>query len=128
MPQRPSWQREALCRGIDTGLFYPERGANAVTREALRAACAACPVRARCIELAMPEHFGMFGGLSQRQRLWLRKRGVLAVADGAVVTFDAATSAVTVTRPRGSEVMTRYGARLLLESLDGHRRPLAKSA
>ena len=126
VPARPAWQREALCRGIDVELFFPTRGKNSVARESIRRACGACPVRGQCIELAnaLPEHFGMFGGTSERQRLVLRRRGVLRMADGAVVTMDATTRAVSVTKPRG-EVMTRYGARLLLESLDTRRRPLA---
>jgi WhiB family redox-sensing transcriptional regulator len=77
---RFSWQERANCRGADQDLFFPKRGAS--TRKA-RAMCAACEVKAECLEFALirGERFGIWGGLSERerrkirgQRTWAAKR------------------------------------------------------
>ena len=61
------WQDEALCAQVDGDMWFPEKGGT--TREAKRI-CAACPVRADCLEyaLARKESFGVWGGLSERER------------------------------------------------------------
>jgi WhiB family redox-sensing transcriptional regulator len=66
------WQDQASCLGMDPDLFFPERGAS--TREA-KAICAACPVRVDCLEyaLANAEKFGIWGGLSERERRRIRR-------------------------------------------------------
>lgn len=63
---------DAACRGMDQAIFYPERGQDA--REA-KAVCAGCPERAACLEWAIShgEQHGIWGGLSFRQRLTLRR-------------------------------------------------------
>jgi WhiB family transcriptional regulator, redox-sensing transcriptional regulator len=67
-----SWQDYANCRGADADLFFPERGAS--TRKA-KAICAACEVRAECLDYAvdMGEKFGIWGGLSERERRRVRR-------------------------------------------------------
>lgn len=67
------WQDQALCAQVDAELFYPEKGGS--TREA-KSICAGCPVRMECLEYAMDrgEHFGIWGGLSERERRRLRWR------------------------------------------------------
>lgn len=66
-----SWVADAACRHIDTHLMYPHRGESAAQAKAV---CARCPVRAECLEwaLAVPEKFGIWGGLSERERRTLR--------------------------------------------------------
>ena len=61
------WQEEANCLGVDPDLFFPERGAS--TREA-KAVCRSCEVRVDCLEYALAhgEKFGIWGGLSERER------------------------------------------------------------
>ncbi len=68
---RFSWQKHANCRGADQDLFFPKRGAS--TRKA-RAMCAACEVKAECFEFALTqgERFGIWGGLSERERRKIR--------------------------------------------------------
>jgi WhiB family redox-sensing transcriptional regulator len=46
LTNRPSWHREALCRGVGTEVFFV--GAYQSTDQA-RALCAACPVRDECL-------------------------------------------------------------------------------
>jgi len=71
------WQDYASCRGGDTNLFFPERGAS--TRRA-KAICDACEVKAECLDYAieMGERFGIWGGLSERERRRVRRERQLA--------------------------------------------------
>ncbi len=70
-----SWQERALCAQTDPEAFFPEKGGS--TREAKRV-CLTCDVRSECLEyaLANDERFGIWGGLSERERRKLRKRAV----------------------------------------------------
>jgi WhiB family transcriptional regulator, redox-sensing transcriptional regulator len=69
------WQERALCAQTDPEAFFPEKGGS--TREAKRV-CASCDVRAECLEyaLANDERFGIWGGLSERERRKLKRRAV----------------------------------------------------
>jgi WhiB family redox-sensing transcriptional regulator len=72
-----SWQSRANCMGVDPELFFPERGAS--TREA-KAVCRGCVVREECLEYAIAngEKFGIWGGMSERERRRVRRSRVLA--------------------------------------------------
>ena len=72
-----SWQDEANCLGVDPDLFFPERGAS--TREA-KEVCRGCVVRLDCLEYALVngEKFGIWGGMSERERRRLRRQRALA--------------------------------------------------
>lgn len=67
------WRELANCRGVDPDLFYPERGASG--NEAKKV-CRGCVVREECLEWALDnvEKFGIWGGLSERERLRIRRR------------------------------------------------------
>lgn len=67
-----AWQDYANCRGGDADLFFPERGAS--TRRA-KAICGACEVQSECLEFALEqsEKFGIWGGMSERERRRVRK-------------------------------------------------------
>lgn len=69
------WQSEALCAQTDPEAFFPEKGGS--TKDAKRV-CGACNVRSECLEYALTndERFGIWGGLSERERRRLRKRAV----------------------------------------------------
>lgn len=69
------WQERALCAQTDPEAFFPEKGGS--TREAKRI-CLGCEVRDECLEyaLAHDERFGIWGGLSERERRRL-KRGIV---------------------------------------------------
>ncbi len=66
-----SWRQDALCAETDPEAFFPEKGGS--TREAKRV-CVGCDVRAECLEFALAndERFGIWGGLSERERRRLR--------------------------------------------------------
>ncbi len=67
------WQEKALCAQTDPESFFPEKGGS--TREAKRI-CVECEVRVECLEFALQkdERFGIWGGLSERERRRLKKR------------------------------------------------------
>ena len=67
-----SWQERALCAPTDPVAFFPEKGGS--TREAKRV-CLSCDVRSDCREYALAnvERFGIWGGLSERERRRLKK-------------------------------------------------------
>ena len=69
------WQERALCAQTDPEAFFPEKGGS--TREAKRI-CLGCEVKDSCLDyaLANDERFGIWGGLSERERRRL-KRGIV---------------------------------------------------
>ena len=79
----PDWHDQANCLGVDPDLFFPERGAS--TREA-KEVCRGCVVRLECLEYALSngEKFGIWGGLSERERRRLRRQRALAARKDAV--------------------------------------------
>ena len=74
-PDDDLWQEKALCAQTDPEAFFPEKGGS--TREAKRI-CLGCEVRDACLDyaLANDERFGIWGGLSERERRRL-KRGII---------------------------------------------------
>ena len=80
-----SWQDFANCLGVDPDLFFPERGAS--TREA-KEVCRGCVVREDCLEYALAngEKFGIWGGMSERERRRIRRQRALARAAAANAT------------------------------------------
>ncbi len=69
------WQERALCAQTDPEAFFPEKGGS--TREAKKV-CTGCEVRGECLDyaLAHDERFGIWGGLSERERRKLKRRVV----------------------------------------------------
>ena len=67
------WQEQALCAEADPEVFFPEKGGS--TREAKRI-CKACAVRDECLEYALEhdERFGIWGGLSERERRRVKRQ------------------------------------------------------
>ncbi len=74
-PEEQEWQERALCAQTDPEAFFPEKGGS--TREAKRI-CSGCEVRAECLEYALEhdERFGIWGGMSERERRRLKRRAV----------------------------------------------------
>ena len=69
------WKDAALCAETDPEAFFPEKGGS--TREAKKV-CTSCEVRAECLDFALAndERFGIWGGLSERERRRLKKQVV----------------------------------------------------
>ena len=70
----PEWMAAGLCTQVDPELFWPESGHD--SRDA-RAVCGRCPVRVECLDYAFTnrERYGVWGGMSERQRRTLRETG-----------------------------------------------------
>jgi WhiB family redox-sensing transcriptional regulator len=75
LAEQASWQARALCAQTDPEAFFPEKGGS--TREAKKI-CGGCEVRSECLEYALEhdERFGIWGGLSERERRRLKRRAV----------------------------------------------------
>lgn len=69
--EEEDWRDDALCQQTDPEAFFPEKGGS--TRDAKRI-CASCEVRSQCLQyaLANEERFGIWGGLSERERRKLK--------------------------------------------------------
>ena len=69
------WRERALCAETDPEAFFPEKGGS--TRAA-KAICLSCEVREDCLQAALnnDERFGIWGGLSERDRRKLKGKAV----------------------------------------------------
>jgi WhiB family transcriptional regulator, redox-sensing transcriptional regulator len=67
-----AWYEQAACLQANADCFFPEKGGS--TREAKRI-CSTCTVRLECLHyaLANDERFGIWGGLSERERRRLKR-------------------------------------------------------
>ena len=75
LPAEQSWHERALCAQTDPEAFFPEKGGS--TREAKKI-CVGCEVKGECLEYALQndERFGIWGGLSERERRRVKRQAV----------------------------------------------------
>jgi len=61
------WRDLGACRGLDSGIFYPETDEEA---EVAKSVCGECDVRVACLEYALQhrEKQGVWGGATERDR------------------------------------------------------------
>jgi WhiB family redox-sensing transcriptional regulator len=87
------WQFDAACRGMDSSLFFHPWGERGPARDVrvgrAKAVCAGCLVSAACRQhaLRVQEPYGVWGGLSEEERLVLlgrqrRPRAAQPLGDG----------------------------------------------
>lgn len=73
-----SWRLAAACRAVDSAVFFSPDAEGGRAREArearAKAICAGCPVIRECASYALTagERYGVWGGLSERDRAALR--------------------------------------------------------
>jgi WhiB family redox-sensing transcriptional regulator len=60
----------AACAGVDPELFFPDRGDSG---ERAVAICHSCPHLAECREYGMDEEYGIWGGLTERNRARVKR-------------------------------------------------------
>ena len=72
LDERP-WSVFATCQDVKDVSFFPQ---NKTEERAAAAICLICPVRIDCLEHALMtnERFGMWGGISERERRALARR------------------------------------------------------
>lgn len=76
LDQRPTWHRQAACRGGVEGVDWFAPGAAGIERA--KEACADCPVLDECRAWALeqgPELHGVWGGLSKADRSAIKGPG-----------------------------------------------------
>jgi WhiB family redox-sensing transcriptional regulator len=83
------WADQALCAQTDPEAFFPEKGGS--TRDAKKI-CVGCMVRAECLTWALDheQRFGIWGGLSERERRKLGTKRIIACTIGDCTAMFAA--------------------------------------
>lgn len=66
-----TWRLDAACRGVDANIFFPSPKDYDTFQYAM-SVCAACPVRAECLEANLLEPDGIWGGTSAKERQRIR--------------------------------------------------------
>lgn len=73
------WMENAACRDEDPELFFPVsiKAAGAAQAAEAKEVCAQCPVREPCRDYALRtrQDAGIWGGLTDEERLMMRRRG-----------------------------------------------------
>jgi WhiB family redox-sensing transcriptional regulator len=76
-------ESQALCSQADPDAWFPEQGQNSHYAKRIcngdpRTGVAPCPIRARCLEVALARHepFGIYGGMTPSERRRLNGRAV----------------------------------------------------
>ena len=67
------WVEDALCAQVDPEIFFPEMRHWEDSKKAKRI-CANCSVIDKCLEYGMKAEFGIYGGLSAKERARLRTK------------------------------------------------------
>ena len=66
------WMADGKCREVPPETFFPSDGLGVIRAQRI---CATCDVSAECLEYALEndERFGIWGGLSERERRRLKR-------------------------------------------------------
>ncbi len=69
---RPDWHQRAACIGVETSVFFPDKGG---TVKAALEVCGRCIVRTDCLEWAITEGIedGVLGGMTATARVAHRR-------------------------------------------------------
>jgi WhiB family transcriptional regulator, redox-sensing transcriptional regulator len=119
-PVSGAWQLRAACRDADPELFFPISDKQRDVIEQSRTYCRVCPVRARCLQVALGsgEAHGTWGGLTEWERLAVLRRrhhpGAAAVesvatAQGHLEAAAAAAEQVGWHLERAQSAISRQG-------------------
>ena len=89
----PTWHDSAVCAQTDPEALFPEKGGSTRSGKSI---CIKCPVKQECLDYALDkdERFGIWGGLSERERRRLKRSGKwrkllqVPVQDNQLVTFE----------------------------------------
>jgi WhiB family redox-sensing transcriptional regulator len=72
---RMTWQGDGSCRGVDPEVFFPISDDDAWRAKEI---CAVCDVRTDCLVYSLQhrERYGVWGGVTERERADMFRRGV----------------------------------------------------
>ncbi|MGW2844406.1 WhiB family transcriptional regulator [Streptomyces sp. NPDC001274] len=86
------WRVRGACQGIDPELFWPKGESHPARAQAEQAkqVCRTCQVRRQCLEWAVEarEDFGVWGGLSERERRQVHRRKARSYGQNEVSAVD----------------------------------------
>lgn len=85
-----TWRASAACADLHPDSMQPGRG-DAI--DANRALCAVCPVKDACGEAGLYEKYGIWGGLSEKERRRLRKARGIRIEDDDVLELNREVAA-----------------------------------
>lgn len=106
-----SWRSQALCRDMDTDLFFPERGEGIL--EAFMV-CQGCAVRHECLESALAsgkDSEGVRGGLTPHERREVRAEWVQGISLAKLVAERDAKRQKKLAKAQTRERMFREAER-----------------
>lgn len=91
-PRKYDWRDDSACQTEDPELFFPsgtDGGWKSTIYEA-KAICARCPVATECLTFAFDEGitYGIFGGLTDHERLKLRRRRAAKLTAAEITDLD----------------------------------------
>lgn len=118
-----TWVTDAACAGLPVHVFFSALHNKDMTKRA-KAVCSACPVRQECGEFGKDERFGIWGGMTPRERnKHFRDSGDWVDATGstrrlralAVLGYGSGHLAREIDR-RGWVVPTRHGLTWIREA------------
>lgn len=68
-----AWMLRGNCAQVGGDTWHPEKGGNTL---AAKVVCRRCPVKAECLAYALErdERFGVWGGMSERERRALKRQ------------------------------------------------------
>lgn len=72
---RWAWEEQAACRNSPADLWFPELGDTGTDAKRV---CRRCPVRQECLDAHLFEKFGVYGGMTEKERRHERRRRSLA--------------------------------------------------
>jgi len=81
-PSTYEWQSDSACRTEDPSLFFTEIGQTSAPAKAI---CSGCPVAFECLldSLIHGDRFGIFGGLTERERREVKRYWAAAQKSGS---------------------------------------------
>lgn len=72
---RFDWQKHGLCRGVEPEVFFPVSEEDAWRAKEI---CTGCAVQESCLVYSLHnrERYGVWGGITEKERLDMFRRGV----------------------------------------------------
>jgi WhiB family redox-sensing transcriptional regulator len=71
----PGFYENPACASVGGDFWFPEKASDSVDIAVAKSICKGCPHRTECAEWGIRnEHFGIWGGLSERERSKIRRQ------------------------------------------------------